>query len=426
MDNIFAKMFSGKKSTTPLNRGLYETIFFNNGLPVNNIDNPTNQLKEGYSGNVDVFSLINRIGDVASSVPLKVYDNNGEEVTTHEVLELLDQPNEDMSGPELIKAFYIYKLSIGNSYLWKPTIEAGMNKGKTKEIWLMPSDYVEIIPGTWQEPIKEYRLRVGNYTTTFPKSDVYHGKFFNPTFNQGSWLYGLSPIKVASNIILSQNSGYKAMAAAYKNQGPPYIITGKNDEGWTEEQQELVEDRFKKKYGDPSNFRKPMLTSVPLDVKMLGLSPADLKIIESTKHGLKVLANVLGGVPVQLMNDNDASTYNNMKEARKALYTNVVIPNNKALEAGLTKWLMQPWPGYTIRFDYSGIPELQEDIKTKADAIKGLWQLTPNEVRVLLGLPTIDKPEMNEVYMPFGIAPIGANPVQANKELDNYLKSLKL
>ena len=396
-----------------LNRNLYYGTLFK-GMPISFVDNPETLLDTGYMDNVDVFSIINYVARNASSVPLKLYNSSNDEITDHEVLELLERPNPDMTFTELLEAFYIYKFSIGNGYLYKPTLENGQNKGKTNEIWIMPGASVQAVSGSWTDPIQGYKILEGEYWSEIPKQDVYHGKFFNPKFENGSWVYGLSPIKVAIELIRTQNYGYTALESSYLNGSPPYMITTKSDDPLTEEQQDNLEEKYKDKYGGADNFRKPLLSGVPLDVKMLGLSPVDLNILEVSKQGMRTLANVLGGVPSVLLNDLDNSTYSNYKEAKKTFYQNVIMPNNSTLEWGLTNWLLKPYEGLKFRFDYSDIEELQESIKEKTTALQNAYYLTLNERREQLGYPPIEGGD------------VISSPTPVMTDREKYLKTFKL
>lgn len=415
----FAKVKKLKQRNTELenllNQNLYWGTIFK-GMPISFVDEPEELLDAGYMDNPDVYSLINYVARTAAAVELKLYNKNGDEVTDHEVLQLMDKPNPDMSFTELIEAFYIYKFGIGNGYLYKPTIETGLNAGKTQELWIMPGASTQAVGGTWTEPIQGYKILEGEYWHEIPKQDVYHGKFFNPKFENGSWVYGLSPVKIAIELIRTQNYGYTALESSYLNGSPPYIISAKTEDPLTEEQQENLEEKYKEKYGSAENFRKPMLSSVPLDVKMLGMSPADLKILEVNKQGMRTLANVMGGIPTVLLNDLENATYSNYKEARKVLYENVIMPNNKSLQEGLTSWLLPPYEeGLYFKYDYSNIEALQEGFGEKTAAIKDAFYLTINEQREILGFPAIAGGD--EIVMP--------NRVQ-NQSVKDYLKTLKL
>ena len=106
------------------------------GIAIAMLDDPTAYIKAGYSGNPDVYSIINRIIRMSSQARLGLYklDAQGKwvEVTNHELVKFTRNANPTMKLNDFIQGHLVYKLSIGNSYWYKPTLTAGANKGKTK------------------------------------------------------------------------------------------------------------------------------------------------------------------------------------------------------------------------------------------------------------------------------------------------------
>lgn len=397
-----------KKDGNLLHKTLY-TSFYSPFTPITPVDNFTADLMKGYMENETVYSIINKIAETASNIPFEVVDKEGNTIKDHWAINLLANPNEDTTGNEILFNYYVYLLSIGNSFVYGPKLTSG----KTGELWTMPSDLVNIVSGQFYEPITGYKVVEGNQEIIFPKEEVLHGKLFNPRFRGGSWLYGLSPISVASSIISAMNSGNIAMEASFSNLGPPYIISSQMPEGLTPEQQEMLEATYTKKYGNPNNAGKPMLTGTPVKVEKLGISPVDLNIIESSKHGLRVLCNVYG-VPSVLFNDNETSTYNNINQARLDFINYTIMPLNEQLALKLEKFLGLTG-GEKLRFDYDNVEVLQEAIYTKAKSLSTMWELTPNERRQAIGYAPIKDPLMDEIYKPNGSYTIGTEEEKANE-----------
>jgi len=396
------KLKWGKSSSASndLNKALY-SHWYSPFMPINNLRNLTNDIKTGYMDNDTTYSIINKIADTAANIPLKLVDENGEEVKSHWVNDLLLIPNEDNTIRDIIFNYYVYLLSIGNTFIYAPKLESG----NSTELWTMPSDLVEVVSGPWHEPILGYKLMEGNQEILFPKKDVLHGRLFNPRFQSGSWVYGLSPIQVAAQTINSLNAGQISQEAAYKNMGPPYILSSQTPEGLTPEQQEMLEDTVKKKYGGAKNFNKPMTTGTPIKVEKVGVSPVDLNIIEGSEHGLRILCNVYG-VSSVLFNDNANSTYNNISQARKDFYDYTIKPLNKDLSQKLKNWLI-PDEKFTLEFDYSDVEVLQESFKTKIEALEKATFLTENEKREFLG------------YKPIGYKP-SDDKIKKDEEDDDF------
>ena len=407
-----ANKYLKKSKGNLLHQSLY-TTFYSPFTPITPSDNLTSDLMTGYMENETVYSIVNRIAETASSIPFEVVDKNGNAIKDHWALKLLKNPNEDNTGNEILFNYYVYLLSIGNSFIYGPQLASG----RRRELWTMPSDIVNVVSGKFYEPIAGYKLIEGNQETVFPKQEVLHGKLFNPRFNSGSWVYGLSPISVAAEIIEAMNSGNTALKSSFNNLGPPYIISSQMSEGLTPEQQEMLEDTYKRKYGAPENFGEPMLTGTPVKVEKLGFSPDDLKIIESSKHGLRVLCNVYG-VPSVLFNDSESSTYNNVNQARLDFINYTIMPLNQQTALKLNKFLGLP-EGETLRFDYDKVEVLQDAIYTKAKSLSTMWELTPNERRIALGLPPIDDPLMDKIYKPNGSLEIGTEQQKTEMEVKN-------
>jgi len=140
-----------------------------------------------------------------------------------------------------------------------------------------------------------------------------------------------------------------------------------------------------------SNFKKIFTTSASIFWTNLGMSPADLNIIESQKMDLKQIAN-LYRVPVQLLNDTSSSTYDNMEQAERSFYLNSAIPELTDLRDVLNNWVVPNFneggKEYYIDFEIKNIPALQVDLKKLSERLmselkEGLW--TRNEVRKMLG-----------------------------------------
>jgi hypothetical protein len=103
--------------------------------------------------------------------------------------------------------------------------------------------------------------------------------------------------------------------------------------------------------------------------------------------------------PSKLINDTAASTYNNVKEAEKAFYSNCLIPIVNLFYEALSNGFGLTANGEALRPDYSGIESLMADKKIEAETTKisdDIWKgryesnlITLNEYLTALGLPLI-------------------------------------
>lgn len=380
-------IFSQKKKLTQrideLEKALQRPTMIDNN-PISAPRNLKSDLLEGYLKNEIVYSIVNKIAETASNVPIELQTLDGEVVENHWVNKLLKQPNKDNSFKELAYAYYIYLLSIGNSYIYGPKLNIS---GGVYELKTMPSEEVFIVSGDWQDDIKGYKIYGSDQLIS--SENVIHGKLFNPRFQEGSWVYGLSPLEVAEEIVNLSNAGVQSLEAAFDNMGANHIISPKKDIIMSTEQQTNMADTYRRKFQGASKNRT-MFSEVPLDSTEVGLSPVDLNVLESNNQAVRTLCNVWG-VSSILFNDNSNSTFNNMLQARKDFYDYTIQPLNTYFADKLKMFLI-PDEELQLKFDYSNVEVYQEALLDKADAISKMDYLTENEKREMIGY----EPVMNE------------------------------
>jgi len=292
--NIFQKAAkSFAEVLNPQKNDLLKAIFqwqIHAGIASPMQDNATSYLTQGYSGNADVFSIINRQLRMASQARLALYtrDKSGKwiEVNDHELNYFTLRANPTMTMSEFLDGHIIYKQSIGNSYWYKPFLDFGMNKGKTKEIWLMPANNVTILGGdSWMNPIGGYQLDT-NTLVNFDKNEIYHSKFFNPLFGQDASLYGQSPLKAAARIVSKQNEAENTELKQFQNQSPPYLLYKDTNDimgGLTRPQADALEADFEN-YNKKFRSGLPKVLTDKFGMIRLGVSPVDLNILNLSKN----------------------------------------------------------------------------------------------------------------------------------------------
>jgi phage portal protein BeeE len=138
----------------------------------------------------------------------------------------------------------------------------------------------------------------------------------------------------------------------------------------------------------------------------LGLPLADMDVVELQKIDFTKLCNAYK-FPEVLLNNTDASTYDNMNTALKMLYTNSILPNiylfrDAIIHGVLTLPKFMDGVKRTIEIDISEIPALQDDMKAQADALNAMWWITPNEKREIQQFEEIDNPLMNQIIIDSG------------------------
>ena len=425
---------SNQNTNEAFNKLVYKYI--GNNL-ISSTENDDTYINKGYRFNSTVYSIVNLISKTAANIPFQIYEVKNENdlkryksltsgsVTTTSIInsniiqkkaligvedtdlhELLNRPNPAQSFNSWIQEIIAFGALTGNRYIYGISPETGQNSGKYKELYVLPSQVVEIHSGGLMKPVKEYTLEY-NGTYRIPAESICHIKNFNPYHNgSGSHLYGMSPLKAGLRSMDANNEALTTGVKYLQNQTARGMLI--SDEGdITESQARQLKDKFRNTYQGSQNAGDLIITPKKLSWVNFGLNASDLSLIEQYNASIKDLCNVYN-VPVQLLNNTDSTTYNNMKEAKKALYQNAVIPELIRIREELNRWLTPQYGDKLyIDFDFNSIPELQEETEKVVDQMVKSWWLTPNEKRMAMnyGIDQ-DNDRMNEYYVPANLIPL--------------------
>tara|TARA_R110002110_G_scaffold48419_4_gene144352 strand:- start:944 stop:1384 length:441 start_codon:yes stop_codon:yes gene_type:complete len=116
------------------------------------------------------------------------------------------------------------------------------------------------------------------------------------------------------------------------------------------------------------------------------MSSTDLDLVKKGDVTLRAMCNVFG-LDSSLFNDPANKTFNNRKEAEKAMYTNAIIPIATKIAEKHTNFIAKnhfPDGSVRMRKDFSNIPALQQDMKEEATKDK----IIMDGINVVLNMPT--------------------------------------
>lgn len=399
-----------------LYHALYQ--FLSAGMPLVGDSKMKDYVREGYEGNPDLFSIVIKLAGMFAQTMdnVKLVRWNGkteEEVENEEISRLFEQTNYYQTFSEFCLEWAIFRYITGNSIVYAPRYTAGINKGKlTKDgLIMMPTQNVIIESKGWRQPIGEYVLDI-NQSYKIQAADVWHERFA-PSLNYegGKNFMGMSPVKVAANIINSQNKGYEVTAKMYSYGHPPGILSKKSEAGdeTTAEQESKFRERYRTKYQGVDNMAIPIFTMGEIAYTKIGYDNLkELEIVSMSEHGRRIFCNLLQ-VPAQLFNDTAASTYNNMTEASKTIYTNRLIPDVIAFTSGFNR-IVKAYGDFYIKPDYSDIEALQDDKSKKSEWVSRMFQdgiITGDDYLELMGEERTGLPEMQIRYTNLNRVPLG-------------------
>lgn len=295
---------------------------------------------EAYEKNVVAYSCINNISKAVGNIPI-IIKSGDKEVTSGKVYDLLKRPNSEQSYKTFMRLAVMYRLISGNTYIHNLRVSTGRIMGME----LLRPDRVQILTTRENEPYA-YQYTVAGQTYTYPidelgLSDVLHIKEPNPL----SDLYGMSPISAAIMSIHQHNKSVDWNATLLENSAKPpgiFSIVNRNDGAPPPDQQTLdnIRDRLHEKYSGYKNAGKIPVVGFDMRWESLGMSPTDMDWLNGKNSSARDICLALN-YPAFLLGLPEGATYNNITEAKLALYEDCVIPLAENMYSDLAHYINQ-------------------------------------------------------------------------------------
>lgn len=368
-------------------------------------DNDKVYIDQAYHFNDIVFAVVDYISTLCASIPYKfMQELNGEiqEAAPSAALEraraLLEKPNSFSTWQTFCKAEIAYNLICSKSIILKQRRQTG-----TPEIYELynvnPADCTFIWKSEFYRIIQSVMISTtgtDGVLTPDPKDLIIR---YNTDLRGRA--DGRSRLAAGRRAILKSNNSKNAANKLFENSGA-YGFLSVQDEGVSFDDVQQLEKAYQKKHTGVGSQGKIVFTNGVIQFVRTGMTGAEMELSKTDLNDLRAICSLFG-VPSQLFNDNESSTFSNYKEARRTMYSNCILPNINNLFAKLS-WELLPELDASLRNvyiapDLSAIPELQTTIEEQAAALKDCEWLTPNEKREAMGYERIDTPEMDMIYV---------------------------
>ena len=433
--------FSKKNQNTneQYNRAIYNWL---GNSVLWNTENDDSYITQGYQKNATIYSLINLITKAATTIPFQVYEKTNEndykrykaltsgmmdaasiqkasllqknalvELQDTELHKILERPNPAQSYNAWLTELIAFGKLTGNRYIYGIGPDTGANVGKFTELYVMPSQVMEIISNGIMEPVSKYKLEY-NGTKYIDASEICHIKDFNPYYDgTGSHMYGQSPLRAGLRSLTTNNEAVQTGVKYLQNQTARGLLTSEMGD-INEVQAQQLKDKFRRQHQGSDNAGDIIITPNKMSWVNFGLNATDVSLIAQYNASIKDLCNIYN-VPVQLLNNTESSSYNNMKEAKKALYQNAVIPELIKIKDELNRWLAPKYGDkLCIEFDFSVIPEMQEETEKVVDQLSKAWWITPNEKRSAMNYGKDEEnTQLDDYFIPANLIPTNPSDI---------------
>lgn len=345
---------------------------------INRIKNGTPKLKKYYSKSIS--------NEERALVKAQSFD----ELDNHELLDLLERPNDFQTGIEMREQFWFNYL-YGDGFIialnddpnapgsesrrFKPTMFLAINRNR-----------VDVVRSEEKfRPIAYYRITLFNceQIVLFP-DQVFHLRKWNPETD----LWGAGFTYAGSPVIEENNQNTIARGANYMNGGRGTLFTsdsvevnGELHSKMTSDQMSqlkktIIEDMQGARNNGRMKFTNAYVKPIPY-----GDTLAEMQLIDADKSNWKDIYAVLG-IPVSLTPTGDALTDNNQAAAYKGLVTNTIIPDLRKFDLKFKLFVSKWYPEIVPCHDLTTFTELMPDLKLLSE-IYGKPPLTNDETRRL-------------------------------------------
>lgn len=341
--------------------------------------------REGFGKNPVAYRCVRMIAEAAASCPFKVMVG-GVRDDTHPLAKLMDKPNPEQSGAEVMEGLYASLQTAGNGYL-EATGDAD-GDGAPDQIWGLRPDRMKVVPGRdgwpegWDYAVGAKSVRIGRHGDGW--SPVLHLKLYHPTDDH----YGFSPLEAAAFAIDVHNASGAWNKALLDNAARPSgaLVYGSRDgERLTGEQFEALKAELSEAHAGARNAGRPLLLEGGLDWKPMSLSPSEMDFIAG-KHAAAREIALAFGVPPQLLGVPGDATYANYREANAAFWRGTVVPLVRKAAGAMTGWLGARFVDCRIEADLDAVPALQGERDALWARLDAASFLTTEEKRKMAGV----------------------------------------
>jgi phage portal protein BeeE len=391
------------------------------------------------TGNGDVFTVINKITQPASNLPIRQVDKITLKDKPGKALALLNNPNPLQNRTEFLDGALTFHCIFGEGFIAKDSIDSGLNANQPLRLELLPPHCMIEQLGTVQEPIKGWTMRWSmSGKPDYGVGEVFHWKDFNPNYDEtGNWLRGQSRLKPILKSIAGSDAGYDSLIATFQNMGAYGVLTilgvkqkegDYSDKVTTKQQLSQFKNDIKNTYYGAKKRGQVVATNKSVEWTPFNIKPVDLEILSSLDKFSGKIYDAYD-VPFILSSAGaGGNKYDTYPQAVLDLWLNAIQPRVNNFLDKFSGWLMPQFPGEDGTMfiaDYSGVPCLQEAMRLKIKWMKESGLFSIDEMRVAANFEAWGLPNTNVPLVPLGLQRIdeigiAPTPDQTANALKHY------
>lgn len=343
----------------------------------------------------ELRAVINkRASMMASNKPCLYKDDK--EVESHWLLELINKPNAIQSWADVVYTMSVQDALYSNTFCYAPARVMGVrnlfvplpaNKVKMNLSGkkLKQMDAEDLIDGF------KFKYDDDTYETIEWNDMVYLTtddgmNLVKPTSRIETLKYPLSNIKASyhkRNVLLENIGAIGILSAQQNDMGGAIPMT-------PEEKNEIRRDWYNRQKDEL------IITEANVSWQPMSYPTKDLMLFEELTEDKLALIDAFG-LNYNLFSSTSGSTFSNVKDSIRMVYTDTIIPETQSMYDSIIKQFGLDKEGYKLYAEFDHLPVLQHDeqmsanvLKLKTEAIEKMTTLgliTSDEARAILDLP---------------------------------------
>lgn len=411
------------------------------------------QHSKAYQENDTVYSVVRKIASKCANVPIYSYKktkdvqkykaiSNGRQTqnsvrrffiertkaldevdTDSRLAKLLQNPNPSQGADAFYEGVFSFRIYRGEAFIWLN--RGGIEKGEVLEMYMIPPDNMALVPDTEDlYGIKNWLFDAHGTPIPIPKEDIIHWKSFNPVFDAVTreHLRGFDPMKPLKRRVQQDNDSMDSAVAMFQNGGAKGVLFNEDYVNLSPDQETQMRGVIDRKINNKDLKAAVAALQGKWGYLDIGKDSVDMDLIKSQDMTLSRIANALGADADLFLS---GSTFSNKEWAQKNLVLQAVMPLCSSLRDELNRKLVPAFKGnFFCDFDFSLIPELQDDITKMSTVWNGMFDrgmLNGNEVRELAGFEKSTEP-LHEQYLITGNYSLIEDVTMPEEEPDEEIK----
>jgi len=335
----------------------------------------------------ELRAVINkRASMMASNKPCLYKDDK--EVESHWLLDLINKPNAIQSWSDVVYTMSVQdalysntfcyaparSLNIRNLFVPLPANKIRMNLSGKKLKQMDANDLIEYFTFKYDDETRE-RIEWNDmvYLTTDDGMNL-----VKPTSRIETLKYRLSNIKASyhkRNVLLENIGAIGILSAQQNDMGGAIPMT-------PEEKNDIRRDWYNRQKDEL------IITEANVNWQPMSYPTKDLLLFEELTEDKLAIIDAFG-MNYNLFSSTNGSTFSNVKDSIRMVYTDTIIPETQSMYDSIIKQFGLDAEGYKLHAEFDHLPVLQHDEQMSANVLK--LKTEAIEKMTNLGLITIDE-----------------------------------